>query len=62
MRSCSRWNFADRLQETSNCYCGPGMAGESSAYARLPLLPTLFELKATEKAIFCSSEVAHRSV
>jgi hypothetical protein len=30
---CSRWNFADGLPETSNCYCHPGIAGGSPAYA-----------------------------
>jgi hypothetical protein len=32
---CSRWNFADGLPETSNCYCHPGIAGGSPAYASL---------------------------
>ena len=31
---CSRRNFADGLKETSNCYCHPGIAGGSPAYAR----------------------------
>ena len=34
MSGCSRWNFADGLPETSNCYCHPGIAGGSPAYAR----------------------------
>ena len=33
MSGCSRWNSADGLQETSNCYCHPGIAGGSPAYA-----------------------------
>ena len=35
MSGCSRWNFADGLPETSNCYCHPGIAGGSPAYASL---------------------------
>jgi hypothetical protein len=31
---CSRWNFTGGLPETSNCYCHPGTAGGSPAYAR----------------------------
>ena len=34
MRGCSRWNSAGGLPETSNCYCHPGRAGGSPAYAR----------------------------
>ena len=33
MSGCSRWNFTDGLPETSNCYCHPGIAGGSPAYA-----------------------------
>ena len=33
MSGCSRWNSADGLQETSNCYCHPGIAGGSPADA-----------------------------
>ena len=29
MRGCSRWNSADGLRKTSNCYCLPGRAGGS---------------------------------
>ena len=34
MRGRSRWNSAGGLPETSNCYCHPGRAGGSPAYAR----------------------------
>ena len=33
MSGCSRWNFTGGLPETSNCYCHPGIAGGSPAYA-----------------------------
>ena len=41
MSGCSRWNFADGLPETSNCYCHPGIAGGSPAYARFKALTLL---------------------
>ena len=42
MSGCSRWNSADGLQETSNCYCHPGIAGGSPADAsNLACLPSV---------------------
>jgi len=32
---CSRWNSAGGPPDTSNCYCHPGKAGGSPAYARV---------------------------
>ena len=39
MRGRSRWNSAGGLPETSNCYCHPGRAGGSPAYARIATPP-----------------------
>ena len=58
MSGCSRWNFADGLPETSNCYCHPGIAGGSPAYARagfhLPLLGRIFVDSTQKKLSFVS--------
>ena len=49
MSGCSRWNSADGLQETSNCYCHPGIAGGSPADARVhPTQLEVWDIRAIE--------------
>ena len=47
MSGCSRWNFTGGLPETSNCYCHPGIAGGSPAYASIASMDFRLEGPAT---------------